>query len=92
MKQKGNDELRQRFINLTVPQASAIGLTIPDPLMTQDEKTGDWISGPIDWDEFHQVITGNGPCNRPTPRAPGSATRQPGMPPSITRGPPRDHP
>jgi len=64
VKQKGNDELRQRFINLTVPQASAIGLTIPDPLMTQDEKTGDWISGPIDWDEFHQVITGNGPCNR----------------------------
>jgi ring-1,2-phenylacetyl-CoA epoxidase subunit PaaA len=64
VKQKGNDELRQRFINLTVPQASAIGLTIPDPRMTQDEKTGDWISGPIDWDEFHQVITGNGPCNR----------------------------
>jgi ring-1,2-phenylacetyl-CoA epoxidase subunit PaaA len=64
VKQKGNDELRQRFINLTVPQASAIGLTIPDPLMTQDEKTGDWISGPIDWDEFHQVITGNGPCNK----------------------------
>jgi ring-1,2-phenylacetyl-CoA epoxidase subunit PaaA len=64
VKQKGNDELRQRFINLTVPQASAIGLTIPDPVMKQDEKTGDWIPGPIDWDEFHQVITGNGPCNK----------------------------
>ena len=64
VKQKGNDELRQRFINLTVPQASAIDLTIPDPLLKQDEKTGDWITGPIDWDEFHQVITGNGPCNK----------------------------
>ena len=64
VKQKGNDELRQRFINLTVPQAAAIGLTIPDPLMRQDETTGDWIPGPINWDEFHQVITGNGPCNK----------------------------
>jgi ring-1,2-phenylacetyl-CoA epoxidase subunit PaaA len=64
VKQKGNDELRQRFINLTVPQASAIGLTIPDPLLQQDEESGDWISGPIDWAEFHEVITGNGPCNK----------------------------
>ncbi|HEX7025470.1 MAG TPA: 1,2-phenylacetyl-CoA epoxidase subunit PaaA [Gemmatimonadales bacterium] len=64
VKQKGNDELRQRFINLTVPQAEAIGLTIPDPLLKQDEATGDWIPGPIDWAEFHQVISGNGPCNR----------------------------
>jgi ring-1,2-phenylacetyl-CoA epoxidase subunit PaaA len=64
VKQKGNDELRQRFINLTVPQAYAIGLTIPDPVLKQDEATGDWISGPIDWAEFHQVIAGNGPCNK----------------------------
>ena len=64
VKQKGNDELRQRFINLTVPQAEAIGLTIPDPLLRKDEATGDWIPGPIDWAEFHQVISGNGPCNR----------------------------
>jgi ring-1,2-phenylacetyl-CoA epoxidase subunit PaaA len=64
VKQKGNDELRQRFINLTVPQAEAIGLMIPDPLLKRDEATGDWISGPINWEEFHQVISGNGPCNR----------------------------
>jgi ring-1,2-phenylacetyl-CoA epoxidase subunit PaaA len=64
VKQKGNDELRQRFINLTVPQAAAIGLTIPDPLLKQDEKSGDWIPGPINWEEFHQVITGHGPCNK----------------------------
>ena len=64
VKQKGNDELRQRFINLTVPQAHAIGLTMPDPVMRQDPDSGDWITGPIDWDEFYQVIGGNGPCNR----------------------------
>jgi ring-1,2-phenylacetyl-CoA epoxidase subunit PaaA len=64
IKQKGNDELRQRFINLTVPQAQAIGLTMPDPDLRQDPESGDWISGPIDWEEFYQVIGGNGPCNR----------------------------
>ncbi|HTL06269.1 MAG TPA: 1,2-phenylacetyl-CoA epoxidase subunit PaaA [Gemmatimonadales bacterium] len=64
VKQKGNDELRQRFINLTVPQAQAIGLAIPDPELRLDEASGDWITGPIDWAEFQQVISGYGPCNR----------------------------
>ena len=64
VKQKGNDELRQRFINLTVPQGHAIGLVFPDPALAQDAATGDWIGGPINWEEFYQVIGGNGPCNR----------------------------
>jgi len=64
VKRKGNDELRQRFVNLTVPQAQAVGLTIPDPDLRYDEASGDWIPGPIDWEEFHQVLAGNGPCNR----------------------------
>ena len=64
VKQKGNDELRQRFVNLTVPQAQAIGLTLPDPDLKLDPETGDWHFGTIDWDEFYQVIGGNGPCNR----------------------------
>ena len=64
VKRKSNDELRQRFVNLTVPQAQAIDLTIPDPALHYDEATKNWISGPIDWDEFFQVIKGNGPCNR----------------------------
>jgi len=64
VKQKGNDELRQRFINLTVPQATAIGLTLPDPALRQNAESGDWITGPIDWAEFMQVISGNGPMNR----------------------------
>ena len=64
VKRKSNDELRQRFINLTVAQAKAIGLTIPDPQLAYDEQTQNWNIGPIDWDEFWRVVRGNGPCNR----------------------------
>jgi ring-1,2-phenylacetyl-CoA epoxidase subunit PaaA len=64
VKHKTNDELRQRFVNLTVPQAQAVGLTLPDPDLRYDEETGDWVFGEIDWDEFWEVIRGNGPCNR----------------------------
>jgi ring-1,2-phenylacetyl-CoA epoxidase subunit PaaA len=64
IKRKSNDELRQRFINLTVAQAKAIGLEIPDPQLRYDEKTEDWQIGPIDWDEFWRVVKGDGPCNR----------------------------
>lgn len=63
VKSKTNDELRQRFVNLTVPQATAMGLTIPDPDMKYDPETKNWNFGEIDWDEFYQVIKGNGPCN-----------------------------
>lgn len=58
-----NDELRQRFTNEMVEDFQAIGLTIPDPDLYYDEETGNWISGPIDWDEFWRVVRGNGPCN-----------------------------
>jgi ring-1,2-phenylacetyl-CoA epoxidase subunit PaaA len=64
VKKKGNDELRQRFVNMTVAQAHAIGLTIPDPDLRKDEATGDWHFGPIDWEEFRRVVSGDGPCNR----------------------------
>ena len=64
VKHKTNDELRQRFVNLTVPQAIAVDLTLPDPDLRCDEETKDWEFGAIDWSEFHEVITGNGPCNR----------------------------
>jgi len=63
VKQKSNDELRQRFVNLTIPQAQAIGLSVPDPDLRYDEASGNWVFGEIDWDEFYQVISGNGPCN-----------------------------
>ena len=64
VKRKSNDELRQRFINLTIAQAKAINLVIPDPQLAFDEATQDWKTGPIDWDEFWRVVKGNGPCNR----------------------------
>jgi ring-1,2-phenylacetyl-CoA epoxidase subunit PaaA len=59
-----NDELRQRFVNLTVPQAEAVNVTLPDPDLKYNEETKNWSFGPIDWAEFQQVIKGNGPCNR----------------------------
>jgi ring-1,2-phenylacetyl-CoA epoxidase subunit PaaA len=64
IKRFGNDELRQRFIDATVPQAELIGLTVPDPEMRFDEATGHHVHGPIDWDHFWAVVKGNGPCNR----------------------------
>jgi len=64
VKKKGNDELRQRFVNLTVAQAKAIDLTLPDPALRYDEASGNWLIGPIDWDEFWRVVKGDGPCNR----------------------------
>jgi ring-1,2-phenylacetyl-CoA epoxidase subunit PaaA len=64
VKRKTNDELRQRFVNLTVPQAQAIGLTLPDPDLRYDAATKNWEFGEIDWAEFFEVIKGNGPCNQ----------------------------
>ncbi len=64
VKRKTNDELRQRFINLTVPQAQAMGLTLPDPELAFDDATNNWRFGEIDWSEFFDVIAGNGPCNK----------------------------
>jgi ring-1,2-phenylacetyl-CoA epoxidase subunit PaaA len=64
VKKKSNDELRQRFVNLTVGQAKAIDLELPDPALTYDAGTEDWSFGPIDWDEFWRVVKGDGPCNR----------------------------
>ncbi len=59
-----NDELRQRFVNLTVPQAQAINVALPDPDLTYDATSGTWRFGAIDWAEFWQVVKGNGPLNR----------------------------
>jgi ring-1,2-phenylacetyl-CoA epoxidase subunit PaaA len=59
-----NDELRQKFIDMCVKQAEALGLTIPDPDLKFNEESGHWDIGPIDWDEFWRVVKGHGPCNR----------------------------
>jgi ring-1,2-phenylacetyl-CoA epoxidase subunit PaaA len=64
VKRDTNDTLRQRFVDLTVPQARAVNLTLPDPDLRYDEETAHWEFGEIDWKEFQEVISGNGPCNR----------------------------
>ncbi|WKZ69783.1 MAG: 1,2-phenylacetyl-CoA epoxidase subunit A [Melioribacteraceae bacterium] len=64
VKLKGNDELRQRFVDLTIPQAKAVNLTIPDPDLKYNEESGHWEFGEIDWEEFWQVVKGNGPMNK----------------------------
>jgi ring-1,2-phenylacetyl-CoA epoxidase subunit PaaA len=64
-----NDELRQRFVDQTVPQAEFLGLRIPDDQLQWSEARGHYDFGPIDWDEFHAVIKGHGPCNRDRIRA-----------------------
>ena len=63
IKRHGNDELRQRFVDMTVPQAQVLGLTLPDDDLRFDEASGHWRFGAIDWDEFHAVLSGDGPCN-----------------------------
>jgi len=64
IKRKTNDELRQNFIDKTVGQAEVIGLTIPDPDLKWNEERGHYDFGEMDWDEFWNVVNGNGPCNQ----------------------------
>jgi ring-1,2-phenylacetyl-CoA epoxidase subunit PaaA len=59
-----NDELRQKMVDQSVPQAEFLGLTVPDPALKWNTETGHYEFGEIDWAEFHNVIKGNGPCNR----------------------------
>lgn len=59
-----NDELRQRMVDQTVPQAEYLGLTIPDPKLKWNEERGHYDFGEIEWDEFYNVLKGNGPCNK----------------------------
>jgi len=59
-----NDDLRQMFIDQTVPQAHYLGCTVPDPDLRFDEETGHWLIGEIDWDEFWATIRGDGRLNR----------------------------
>jgi ring-1,2-phenylacetyl-CoA epoxidase subunit PaaA len=64
IKRDSNDSLRQKFIDKTVQQAEVIGLTIPDPQLKWNEAKGQYDHGDIDWDEFWNVVKGNGPCNK----------------------------
>jgi ring-1,2-phenylacetyl-CoA epoxidase subunit PaaA len=63
IKRHTNDELRQRFVDMTVPQAEALGVTLPDPELRWNAERGSYDFGAVDWDEFKRVVGGAGPCN-----------------------------
>ncbi|MBB4736003.1 1,2-phenylacetyl-CoA epoxidase subunit PaaA [Micrococcus cohnii] len=63
VKRFSNDELRQRFVDMIVPQAEALGLTLPDPDLKWNEERGHYDYGELDWDEFMSVLKGGGPMN-----------------------------
>ncbi len=64
IKRFSNDELRQRFVDMTVPQAEALGLTLPDPDLRWNAERSHYDFGEIDFTELFEVIKGNGPCNK----------------------------
>jgi len=64
IKRVSNDELRQKFIDVTVPQADYLGLKVPDPDLRWNEARGHYDFGEIDWDELKRVLAGHGPCNQ----------------------------
>jgi ring-1,2-phenylacetyl-CoA epoxidase subunit PaaA len=64
IKRFANDDLRQRFVDMTVPQSEVLGLTLPDPELRWDEGRGHYDFGEIDFTELFEVIKGNGPCNK----------------------------
>lgn len=63
IKRFSNDELRQRFVDMSMPQVEYLGLTIPDPELKWNAERGHYDFGEINWDEFWEVVKGNGPCN-----------------------------
>jgi ring-1,2-phenylacetyl-CoA epoxidase subunit PaaA len=64
IKRFSNDDLRQKFVDATVPQGHYLGLSFPDPQLSFDADSGHWLTGEIDWSEFKRVLAGDGPCNR----------------------------
>ena len=64
IKRISNDELRQKFVDATVPQAEVLGVTLPDPKLKWNPERGHYDFGEIDWDEFWRTVNGHGPCNK----------------------------
>ena len=64
IKRVTNDQLRQKFVDATVPQAEILGINLPDPELKWNEARGEYDFGAIDWSEFWRVVNGDGPCNR----------------------------
>jgi len=64
IKRISNDDLRQKFVDATVPQAKVLGVTLPDSDLKWNDERGHYDYGAIDWDDFWAVVNGNGPCNK----------------------------
>jgi ring-1,2-phenylacetyl-CoA epoxidase subunit PaaA len=64
IKLKTNDDLRQQFVDQTIPQIKILGLEVPDPDLKWNESRGSYDFGAINWEEFWNVVAGNGPCNK----------------------------
>ncbi len=64
IKRFSNDELRQRFVDMIAEQVKVLGLSLPDPDLKWNAERGHYDFGPIDWEEFWNVVKGNGPCNK----------------------------
>jgi len=64
IKRISNDDLRQKFVDATIPQAEVLGVTVPDPDLKWNADRGHYDFGAIDWDEFWATVNGNGPCNK----------------------------
>jgi ring-1,2-phenylacetyl-CoA epoxidase subunit PaaA len=64
IKRETNDEIRQKFVDITVPQGLSLGLTFPDPALKWNEERGSYDFGEVDWDEFYAVVKGEGPVAR----------------------------
>ena len=64
IKRISNDDLRQKFVDATIPQARILGVTVPDPQLRWNDERGHYDHGAIDWDDFWSVVNGNGPCNK----------------------------
>ena len=73
IKRDTNDELRQKFVDITVPQADFLGLTVPDPDLKWNEAKGGYDFGEVDWEEFYAVVRGEGPVAKERMSAPQGA-------------------
>ncbi len=90
VKRHTNDELRQRFVDMSVPQAAKLGVTLPDPQLRWNAERGHYDFGTPDWDEFMAVIKGDGPCNRERIAAPQGGARGRRLGPRGSCGPCRE--
>jgi ring-1,2-phenylacetyl-CoA epoxidase subunit PaaA len=76
IKRETNDELRQKFVDITVPQADALGITVPDPALKWNGERGHYDFGDVDWEEFYAVVRGEGPVAKERMKARREAWEQ----------------